>query len=295
MPQDFGGTPSESKKLNALKDWRTWITSPRHLVGTVAAIALLGFALGYLIVAVAFLPSHDVASGLVRVPDLEGMTAEDAQATVEHARLEYREATGLSHGKPPGTVLAQEPLPGQLASPGSPVEVTISVGSRQRPVPDVVGLHRSQAEIVLGRAGFSTDFIWVDADNDVGQVVGTRPEPGTLLEVSANVRLIVSAGARTPDVPDLAGSSLDEAQAALERLGLRLGDVVERPDSLAAPGTVLGQSPEPGSLVDRGAIVSVIVAVALPPVEPQDTTGFPVDTTDATVDTISGDSGLGER
>jgi serine/threonine-protein kinase len=295
MPQDFGGASSEPKKPKPLKDWRTWVTSPPHLAGAVAALSLLGFGLGYLVVAIVFLPSHDVASGLVRVPDLEGMNAEDARATVERARLEFHETAGLSRGEPPGIVLAQEPLPGQLASPGSPVEATVSVGSRQRPVPDVLGLNRSQAEAVLRRAGFSTDFIWVDADNDVGQVVATRPAAGTLVDASATVRLVVSAGPPTPNVPDLTGRSLDEARAALQRLGLRLGEVEESPDSLAAPGTVLDQAPEPGSLVDRGAVVSVVVAVALPPMELADTLRLPLDTAAAPVDTIPGDSSRGER
>jgi serine/threonine-protein kinase len=288
MPQDFGAEPSEKKKLIALRDWRRWVTSPLHLAGTVAVVALLGFLIGYLITTVAFLPAQDVASGLVRVPDVVGSTADEAQAAIQSARLEYGEAAGLDHSLPSGTVVAQEPLAGQVASPGSAVEVTLSLGARQRPVPDVVGLNRGQAELVLARAGYSSDVIWVDADDDVGKVVGIRPAPGTPLEVPGSVRLIVSAGSLTPDVPDLSASSLDEARSTLERMGLRLGDVTERADSLVAPGTVLDQSPQPGSLVDRGAVVAVVVAIAPSPIQPVDSMALPVDTLDAQADTMIG-------
>ena len=263
------------------RHWRVWITSPRRLTGTAVAVAAFGFVIGYLITALAVYPSQNVASGLVRVPDVVGMTAQDALGAIVEADLEYEEAAGLNHGEPPGTVVAQEPLPEQMATPSSTVKVTLSMGARERPVPDVVGLNRDQAEIVLARAGYYTDIIWVDADNDVEQVVGMRPEAGTPLEVSGSVRLMVSAGSRTPDVPDLSASALDEAREALERLGLRLGDVMERPDSLVAPGTVLDQSPQPGSVVDRGAAVSVVVAIAPPP----DTIGILIDTLDVQADT----------
>ena len=288
MPQDFGAEPSEKKRLLKLRDWRQWITSPPHLAGTVAVVALLGFLVGYTITTVAFLPSQDVASGLLRVPDVVGLNADEAQSAIQLTRLEYGEAPGLNHSRPSGTVVAQEPLPGQMASPGSVVEVTLSLGARQRPVPDVVGLHRGQAEVVLARAGYSSDVIWVDADDDVGKVVGIRPAPGTPLEVPGSVRLIVSAGPRTTDVPDLSTNSLDEARSTLERMGLRLGGVTEGADSLAAPGTVLDQSPQPGSLVDRGAVVSVVVAAAPSPVQPADSTALPVDTLDAQADTMIG-------
>ncbi|NIW37322.1 MAG: PASTA domain-containing protein [Gemmatimonadetes bacterium] len=229
------------------------------------ALLLIGFGLGYLITAVLLFPSQSVARGLVRVPDLVGLQAEEARERLERARLGYEEAPGLSHSRPAGTVVAQEPLAGQMARPGAAVDVFLSQGPRERPVPDIIGLAQSQAEIVLSHAGFSSQVIWVDAEADVGQVVGMQPAPGTPAAPSSEVRLIVSAGPRTVNVPDLSGRSLEEARTALERLGLRLGEVTELPDSLAAPGTVRGQSPRPGSVLDRGSAVGVAIAVTPPP------------------------------
>ncbi len=265
MPQDFDVESADENEREAWRDWRTWITSPRHLVGTVTALLLVGFGLGYLVTAVILFPSQSVARGLVRVPDLVGLQAEEARARLERARLEYAEAPGLTHSQPAGTVVAQEPLPGQMARPSAPVDVFLSQGPRERPVPDIIGLARGQAEIVLSHAGFSSRVIWVDAEADVGQVVDMQPAPGTPVAPSGEVRLIVSAGPRTVNVPDLSGRSLEEAEAALERLGLKLGEVSELPDSLAAPGTVRGQSPRPGSVLDRGSAVAVAIAVTPPP------------------------------
>lgn len=295
MPQDSGDGPAEPREQRARRDWKVWITAPGHLVGTTTAVAALGFVLGYLVMAVAVLPSDDVSDGLTRVPDLLGLPAEEARDRVDRAGFQYEETAGLNHAYPVGTVVAQEPLADLMARPGGPVKVTLSLGPRTSPVPNVLGLGRSQAEIVLRRSGYESEFIWVDADASVGEVVGTRPQPGTLLELPASVRLIVSAGPRTVNVPDLSAVSLEEASDALERLGLKLGDVVERADSLAAPGTVLDQSPQPGSVVDRGGAVSVVVAVTPPPFEPGDTTQLPPDTTGALADTTTENGNVNER
>jgi serine/threonine-protein kinase len=91
-------------------------------------------------------------------------------------------------------------------------------------------------------------------------VVDTRPSAGTPLEPEATVQIIVSAGLPRVAVPDLVSLSLAEAQKDLERLGLRLGRVSRDSAALAAPGTVLGQSPSPGTVVERATRIRVTVA-----------------------------------
>jgi serine/threonine-protein kinase len=165
-----------------------------------------------------------------------------------------------------------------MARPGSSVAVTLSRGPRERPVPDVTGLTHGQASVALSRAGYRSEVVWVDAEADVGLVVSTRPAPGTPLELPGSVRLLVSAGPREAPVPELSGSSVAEARAALERLGLKLGTVTQDSTSLAAAGTVMSQEPPPGTVAARGTEVSVVVAVGVPqPVETVDTTEVPAD------------------
>jgi serine/threonine-protein kinase len=252
-----------------------------------AAVALLGLLVGYLVTVLAIFPPQRMASGLTEVPDLVGLTADEARRRAERSGLTYEETDGFHHEMPTGTVVAQEPLAGQRAGPGSPVRVTLSLGARTRPVPDVVGLSETQARAVMQRAGFVSDVIRVDADAAVGQVVDTHPDPGTVLETPGNVRLIVSAGPSRVRVPELLTLSVDEVSEALNRMGLRLGEVSEDTASLAAPGTVLRQSPEPGTEVARGAVVSVTVAITPPQVEPADTLLQPADTINQLSDTTA--------
>jgi beta-lactam-binding protein with PASTA domain len=292
MPHDSDvdwaeSAPSEPGRAG----WRLWVTSPRHLIVTTAGAAVLGLLFGYLITVLFVFPPHNMAADLTRVPDVVGRTVDEARRRAEREDLAFEEALGIHHARPVGTVVAQEPLAGQMAAPGSPVRVTVSLGRPERPVPDVVGLSREQAEMILLQAGFEVDVTRVDASADVGQVVGTRPAPGTPVELPGSVRLLVSAGASTVQVPDLAMQSLTEAEATLRRLGLRLGEVAEDSAGLAAPGTVLGQSPAAGNEAARGARVSVTVAIA--PMPAVDSTLPPADTASTRADTTITSGGTG--
>ncbi len=238
-----------------------------------AGVTLVGLLIGYAVDVVVLFPSAGASTELVRVPELVGMAADEARSAVEETGLGYAADGGLHHPRAAaGRVVAQDPLPEQMARRGTEVSVTLSLGPKERSVPDVVGLDHQQARVALERAGFRPELTWVDSESNVGEVVGTRPAPGTGVELPAEVRLLASAGPPRVEVPDLVTRSLPEARSALERLGLRLGTVARDSSSLAAPGTVIAQSPGPGAVVDRSTRVGVTVAVVPPPFEPADST-----------------------
>ncbi len=262
MPHDYGDGPPETAvgSLRALRGWYRSLTAAGRVLVAVMAVAATGLIIGYGVAAVAVFPSGNSGTNLTRVPGLVGETTAEARQRIERAGLVFSEAAALSHPAAAGTVLAQEPLAGQVANPGSTVEVTVSLGPKRRSMPNVLGLEHQQAQSILARAGYRSELVWVDADEPVGAVVDTRPTAGTPLEQEATVRIIVSAGLPRVAVPDLVSLSLSEAQSDLERLGLRLGAVGRDSASLAAPGTVLAQSPAAGVVVDRATRIKVTVA-----------------------------------
>jgi serine/threonine-protein kinase len=262
MPQDFGGEPAEAGSPRRGAGRWGLTAAPSRVLAQAAGIAAAGLLLGYLTAVFLLFPSQNTAGELTRVPPVIGLTADQARKEIEGAGLAYQEGTGLYDPAAAGTVLAQDPLAGQMAAPGAPVSVSLSLGPRLFPVPDIVGLGYAQAETALARAGFESELVWVDADADVGQVVDTRPGPGTPIQLPGKVRVVASAGPRTVRVPNLVTRSLPEARATLERLGLRLGAVSEDSSSMAAPGTVLAQTPAAGTVVERATRIAVSVAVA---------------------------------
>ena len=272
MQRDFGEETADGDTAGQPKQsWRERMSMRGRLPAIAAGVAAFGLLLGYLSAVLLVFPTQRSLVELTRVPEVVRLETAEARELIEAAGLAYDEEGGLYHRLPVGTVIAQEPLAGQMAEPGSLVRVTVSLGPKSSPVPDVVGLSHSQAEVALARAGYASELDWVDADADVGQVIDTRPAPGTPLQLPGTVRLFVSAGARRVRVPNLVTLSLTGARETLERLGLRLGDVRQDSASLAAPGTVLGQTPSSGTVVDRAARVTVTVATVPELEQPPDT------------------------
>ncbi|GAA3538080.1 serine/threonine protein kinase [Aeromicrobium flavum] len=98
------------------------------------------------------------------------------------------------------------------------------------------------------------------ADIPEGQVMSTDPEAGTTVDEGTSVDLVVSSGPELVDLPNLTSYSYDEAKELLE--GDRYGLKVKRQntDSDQPKGRVLNTNPPPGTSVERGSTVTLIVS-----------------------------------
>jgi serine/threonine-protein kinase len=142
-------------------------------------------------------------------------------------------------------------------------------------VPDVVGQTEDAAVRELEgvdldvriRREFNRQF-------DQGEVFQQQPAAGQRIETGSPVTIFVSRGVQQAEVPNVSGQSQDDAEAAIADAGLRVGDVSDE-FSDEPEGTVIGQSPDPGTEVDRGSAVSITVSagpatVAVPDILCQD-------------------------
>ncbi|MBC9227005.1 Stk1 family PASTA domain-containing Ser/Thr kinase [Aeromicrobium sp. 636] len=98
------------------------------------------------------------------------------------------------------------------------------------------------------------------ADIPEGQVMATDPEAGTTVDEGTAVDLVVSSGPELVDLPNLTSYSYDEAKDLLE--GDQYGLKVKRQntDSDQPKDRVLNSNPPPGSSVERGSTVTLIVS-----------------------------------
>lgn len=81
------------------------------------------------------------------------------------------------------------------------------------------------------------------------------------------------APAETVEVPDLRGQSLLGAALVLWKRGLRPGGSSKEQSNEVAPGRILNQQPDAGTLVPKGTAVAVTLAqaVTVPPQPPPET------------------------
>lgn len=128
-------------------------------------------------------------------------------------------------------------------------------------VPDLMGLEADVAGEVAAEDGFAIETVLTARGGVAGIVVGQDPGPGEFRRRGAALTVEVTSGARQVRVPDTKGMPVDEARAALEQAGLRMGDVVYRVFEGREPGRVVETDPPAGGLVDEGTDVRITSAL----------------------------------
>ena len=220
------------------------------------------FGIGYAFAAIRLFPAaaDPIDVDFTEIPDLTGVPLAAAGERLSALGLVSTEQGQLHHGEiPAGAVVAQRPLPRQLARAGDTIVLTTSAGIETRRVPDLAGLPGGEAATLLTRLGFEIDIEETD-ESAVAGAVRTEPAAGTSLPLPARVRLFVSQGKTIVSVPDLQGRHVDDLELLLEEVDLRLGAVRYQVEGPGVQGRVIFQSPAAGSALRGEGFVSVIVA-----------------------------------
>jgi eukaryotic-like serine/threonine-protein kinase len=200
-----------------------------------------------------------ISEGLpdVEVPDLRGMTLEEAREELKDARLKLGDVTQQpDEDAPEGEVLEQTPDAGQEIEARSKVDVVVSSGPSTVEVPGVVGMTESEAIEEIQDAGLRVEITRGPSDEfEEGIVAGQDPEEGTEVDEGSTVVIFVSEGAEERPMPDVTGQDGDEAEAFLESdYELNVSQQNANPSRCGAqpPGTVCYQDPDPGEPVSPG-------------------------------------------
>jgi beta-lactam-binding protein with PASTA domain len=141
----------------------------------------------------------------------------------------------------------------------------------------VINLSVGQAREEVRRAGLSFEVGAREFSETVaaGSVISTDPAPGTDILREGTVVATVSRGPERYEVPVLRGLTLEEAEAALEKRNLVVGDVAERFHERVAEGAVLRSDPATGTEVKRDAAVDLVTSLGPRPIKVPDFTGKP--------------------
>jgi eukaryotic-like serine/threonine-protein kinase len=196
----------------------------------------------------------------VDVPNVVGQPVQGARAVLLNAGFDVEVERVRDREAPVDTVIRQDPGGETRADEGAVVTLTVSEGPGTRTIPNVLGDPRSEARRRLREAGFRIEE-QREASEEVGEnrVIETTPGAGTVAEVGATVTLTISSGRERVAVPEVVGLDRDEAASQLRDVGLRVS-FSEQESEDEDPGTVLRQSPEPGTRVAEGSTVTLTVA-----------------------------------
>jgi serine/threonine protein kinase len=183
------------------------------------------------------------------------------------ARTQYDDS-GVDHREPSRTLVWS--LYGLLLvvvalGSGSLVHALLGNDNNLIKPPGVVGLSQQDALRELAAAGLKVGKLVGAFDaKPVGTVLTQSPDKNFFIRRGGDVDLTVSRGVETTLVPGLVGRTQSEAEAALAQAKLRVR-VVPRDGNVPA-GQVLDASPRPGTRLQAGAVVTLVVASGNVPV-----------------------------
>ena len=235
------------------------------------ARAALWVALGGALVMGVFVASFFLAmrvemrSTEVGVPDLAGLTLDEARARVNPLELvlevvDQRNDPGVASGR----VLEQMPPAGASVRRGRKLKLILSLGGKVLLVPDLTGSAARTAVIELVQQGFAPgDEARVPSyELEAGRILAQVPAPGASVVPQSRLHRLVSDGP-PPSVfvmPDLTGRSRQDAERRIALYGFRQGAVRQVSAGGRPPGTVVAQLPESGYPVRVTDIVELAVA-----------------------------------
>ncbi|MCZ2261695.1 Stk1 family PASTA domain-containing Ser/Thr kinase [Isoptericola sp. QY 916] len=194
----------------------------------------------------------------VAVPDLSGMTEDEASDELEKAKLTLGDVSQEnSKGVEKDHVIKSDPAEGQAVSEGSAVDIVVSTG--QVDLPNLLGMTEDKAKETITNLGLNSETSTEESDEKPGTVIRQSPQAGSVPQGSGVS--IVIAKKKAPEmttVPNVVGQSAADAQAAIT--GANLSPQISFEPSDDVPnGTVISQDPEGGE-AEVGSNVAVVVS-----------------------------------
>ena len=210
----------------------------------------------------------------VEIPDVIGMTEQEAADELSKYGLEYKLGTPvLSDKYESGEVVSTDPDVGRKVKKGYTVKLILSKGKENEPVkvPNLVSRQLSEAKSMLEEYDLKCGEITYDEDSDLpeGAVVSQDPEAGDKVDAGTSVNLVVSKGKSGVEVPKLKGLSQSAAKERLEENNLKLGSVDADYSDDIDEGCVISQSLSAGSEVEEGTAVDITISKGPEPKEPE--------------------------
>ena len=225
-----------------------------------------------------------------RVPDVTGMTEEEATEAIEDAGLEVGEVTREKSDEVGiGLVVSQDPAPNTKQGEGSAVDLVVSDGpehgtpdtSAMVEVPNLAHMTPAQAEAALGKLGLKAKRgedvpaeELLGATVRVGHVGAQSPAPGAGVAPGVTVTYQLAKADEDVEVPNVTGMTKDDAVYALEAAGFKVSVSYDYSDSVGE-GKVISQSPSGGGEAGKGSTVTIVVSKGPKPEDGPETVVVP--------------------
>ena len=199
----------------------------------------------------------------VELPNLVGMSREEAEQTAGEANLVFEVASEeYNKDVPEGYVISQDPtyISNYNVKQGSTITVVISKGQEKTTVPKVVGMTREEAINALEEANLEAEVVEETSRTvQEGYVISQDVEAESEAYAGDTIKIHVSTGTgiKQVTVQNVVGQTEESARTTLEGQGLKV--TVNYVDATSNDGRVTAQSVAAGTTVDEGTTVTLTV------------------------------------
>ena len=205
-------------------------------------------------------------SEIVLMPSVTGMASEEAIRILnENGLIADTTEKRFNNEVEQDHVISQSIPEGEELKEGFTVSLVISNGPVLATIPNVVHQDLQKATVMIENAGLSvgeTDYKFNDLP--AGMIIEQTPKAGMQIGEGKSVDLVISQGVKitTVLIPSLAGKTLQEAETALNDLGLKVGSVEESYSEEVEKGRIISNE-NVGSEAKQGASVNLTLSLGV--------------------------------
>lgn len=139
----------------------------------------------------------------------------------------------------------------------------LALDTKKVVMPNLVGKTEAEARQLIEQSKLTIEIGESQASSEVeeGKVISQEPpfSEGTKIEEGSKIKIILSSGPETTELPDFKNKTIDEVRKIASRMGLILQEINENHDEVEE-GKIISQETNPGVLVKSGDKIVVHVS-----------------------------------
>jgi eukaryotic-like serine/threonine-protein kinase len=199
----------------------------------------------------------------VEVPDVSGLEFNKAKSQLENEGFNFGEEVEINDEEvPEGYVIKTSPIAGKTVKEGETIDIYVSSGKETTELSDYVGRQYDDVVQLLENKNFKDiKKIQIFDDSEPGLILEQNPAPNEhVIPEETVLEFTVSKGPELITLKDLTGFNQKNVEEYQESTGLNIDMSNMEYHETIPEGTVIRQSPEPGTELEKGDMVKVVLS-----------------------------------
>ncbi|MGE7841895.1 Stk1 family PASTA domain-containing Ser/Thr kinase [Lysinibacillus sp. NPDC093712] len=244
-------TKKPVEKVASVKQKKKW---PIYVTGLL--VVVIAMFLFFLFATDLFSPKK------IEVPSVANLTVEEAtkklqdEGFVVAEQKQERNSEEVEKDK----VIETDPAEGAKRVKGTEVGLIVSLGVEMIKIDDYTGQQISQVESLL-KDKLSIQKNYVHSKQPEGQIIEQDPAEGAeIIAKDATITFTISQGVKMITVDSVANYTKAQMDDYVNRVGLKWRTVREDYNDTVAAGSVISQTPKPGTSLMEGDTIAVVLS-----------------------------------